>query len=63
MKRTPVKSSRRKLAQSSPLKKGNMNSPARRPLADISNTPPSAKKVKHFTESLPVIKVIIILTF
>ena len=40
-----------------------MNSPARRRLADISNTPPSAKKVKHLTESLPVIKVIIILTF
>ena len=44
----------------SPFRKGNMNSPARRRLADISNTPPSAKKVKHFTESLPVIKVIIV---
>jgi hypothetical protein len=39
-----------------------MNSPTRRRLADISNTPttPSAKRVKLFTEALPVINVIMI---
>ncbi len=38
-----------------------MNSPTRRRLADDNyNTPPSAKKVKHFNESLPVINVIMI---
>jgi hypothetical protein len=42
-----------------------MISPTRRRLSDISNTPPtpSAKRVKLFTESLPLINVIIVLTF